>query len=292
MLSFLSLTFMLLKINGYSYFPYREIFVNGIPFYLVDETKNAKYYKSVGSFNISISRIFCIEGKVDQSIRGLEGFVTYKIEVGNKKFVRRMENFFIPENLTEEDIINFFNLIASQYDELIDKELNDKITGKIFKVIHRCKRAFSIPGDFRVLDYGVGTGNSFRIYKKNQYKGSKFALFGCDISEKMILICKKKQIANVILCEYNKLPYKSETFDAVFAVFVVHYFINEEPYKEIFRVLKPRGVFIFNVKAPSEPKTYEQILYQVGFQNVKIYSWFINTPQKAREISIIRAQKQ
>ena len=99
----------------------------------------------------------------------------------------------------------------------------------------------------RVLDLGCGTGIYSKILKN---RGAK--VFGIDISPKMLEIAK----SNVKGVDFRvgtvyKLPYKSNYFDIVVASLVAHYFTRlDKAFKEIRRVLKKNGVFIFSSDNP------------------------------------------
>ena len=43
------------------------------------------------------------------------------------------------------------------------------------------------------------------------------------------------------------MPFEAEVFDIVFAVFVMHFNIDLQALAELYRVLKPSGLFVFNV---------------------------------------------
>lgn len=99
----------------------------------------------------------------------------------------------------------------------------------------------------KVLDLGCGTGRHTIILKK---RGAK--VWGIDISPKMIEIAKSgiKGVDFKVGSVY-KLPYKSGTFDIVVAGLVIGYFENlDKAFKEIRRVLKPNGIFVFSLTNP------------------------------------------
>jgi len=99
----------------------------------------------------------------------------------------------------------------------------------------------------KVLDLGCGTGRHTRILKK---KGAK--VWGIDLSPKMLEIAKSeiKDVDFKIGTVY-KLPYKSSFFDIVVSGLVVGYFNDvDKAFKEIHRVLKKNGIFVFSITNP------------------------------------------
>jgi len=99
----------------------------------------------------------------------------------------------------------------------------------------------------KILDLGCGTGIYTKILKR---RGAHVQ--GIDISPKMIEIAKQNvRGVDFRIGSVYDLPYESGTFDIVLASLVVHYFGNlDRAFKEIRRVLKKNGVFIFSSDNP------------------------------------------
>ena len=92
-----------------------------------------------------------------------------------------------------------------------------------------------------ILD--IGTGNGFvlsEIYRRKP--DLKLSLCGIDNSEEMVSIAQKNlnAKAQILRSDANRLPFNERNFDLVTAKNVTR--INAE---EIYRVLKPGGVFVF-----------------------------------------------
>ncbi len=132
----------------------------------------------------------------------------------------------------------------------------------------------------RVLDLGCGTGIYTKILKR---LGAK--VFGVDISPKMLEIAKSEvKGVEFKLGSVYSLPYKSNYFDIVLASLVVHYFENlDKAFKEINRVLKKNGVFIFSTDNPvisatrrikGKPRWYR--IFSNYFKEGKFYTYWPN----------------
>jgi len=121
----------------------------------------------------------------------------------------------------------------------------------------------------KVLMLGCGTGEEKLILEK--YSPSK--LVGIDISSKSIEIAK----ASYDDCEFYvgnmlELPFQEEEFDFIYSSLAVsHIEDKDKVFKEIYRVLKPNGAFLFSVGHPlrfsSQKIEYEGGKYRaIGFE--------------------------
>ncbi len=99
----------------------------------------------------------------------------------------------------------------------------------------------------KVLDLGCGPGIYAKILNS---RGAK--VYGLDISKNMIKIAKSHaENANFVVGTAYKLPYDSNSFDLVLSTFVVgHLEKLDTAFKEINRVLKLGGTFIFSIYNP------------------------------------------
>jgi ubiquinone/menaquinone biosynthesis C-methylase UbiE len=112
-----------------------------------------------------------------------------------------------------------------------------------------------------VLDLGCGNGKDMIVY---ELLGTK-EVYGVDSSKIMIADGKKKVAhpENLFVAEIEKLPFKNNFFDLIVGRFSLHYLDNfDAGYKEIARVLKPKGVLILVVDHP---------LMSLMMQKKKIY---------------------
>lgn len=91
-----------------------------------------------------------------------------------------------------------------------------------------------------ILDLGCGNCRNLLPFKN-------LDCYGIDFSKEMLkqarIFTKKHNFkVKLKLSNIQKLPYKSNFFDYILAIAVLHHLRNPEPaIKEIYRVLKPRG---------------------------------------------------
>ena len=124
----------------------------------------------------------------------------------------------------------------------------------------------------KVLLLGCGTGDESLLLK--DFGASE--IVGVDISKKSIGIAKKTY-SN---CEFyvedmHNLSFNDNTFDFVYSSLAVHYSNNpEKVYREVYRVLKKGGYFLFSVGHPlrwaSEKVNINNEEFKLlGYQNSK-----------------------
>ena len=131
----------------------------------------------------------------------------------------------------------------------------------------------------KVLDLGCGTGRlSIQISKKVK------EVVGVDFSKEMLNIAKEKskQISNIYykyLAITKKLPFKDKSFDKILSILVVNHIKRlDKLLKEIYRLLKPRGIFVFDTDAGknttyrllAKSNKFEDYIYQRIIEGKKV----------------------
>lgn len=137
-----------------------------------------------------------------------------------------------------------YDKYASFYDEKLD--FLDGFEGEeIWKMIGKAEGK-------RVLDAGCGTGRLIKIlFEKGAF------VTGLDIAPEMLKIAGKKfKKAEFVEGNVEKMPFEDDSFDMVTAGFViVHLKDLRKFFDEVYRILKPGGVFILtNVNQRKAPK--------------------------------------
>jgi ubiquinone/menaquinone biosynthesis C-methylase UbiE len=149
-------------------------------------------------------------------------------------------------NPDEKEAIKKYTIVGEQYHKWRTK-INPK--GWIYNEFLEMPSTFELMGNIKgknILDIGCGTG----IYAKKMTKmGAKVK--GFDISPKMLEIAKeenpKLELKQSSL--YN-IPF-NEKFDIAIAPLVIHYLKNlDKVFKEVNRILKSQGYFIFSISNP------------------------------------------
>lgn len=117
----------------------------------------------------------------------------------------------------------------------------------------------------KILDLACGTGYNSAYFKKH-YKGASYCLV--DISKGMLEQAKRKELGDASYIQQDMLGFlksqKSESFDKVICCWAIKYQPPQKIIKEVYRVLKPGGVFgvIVNTKKtlPEIRSIYQRLL--------------------------------
>lgn len=142
----------------------------------------------------------------------------------------------------EKETIEMYHNLAEEYHELRTKK-------SFYNEFVEMPNMIKILGDIKnkkILDWGCGSG----IYIKKLKKKCK-EIKGFDISPEMVNIAKKlNPEIEIKVGSGIKIPFR-EKFDIVFASLSIHYLKDLNPvFKEIKRVLKKGGIFIFSTGNP------------------------------------------
>ncbi|MBW3014177.1 class I SAM-dependent methyltransferase, partial [Candidatus Woesearchaeota archaeon] len=99
----------------------------------------------------------------------------------------------------------------------------------------------------KIIDIGCGSGLYTKILRK---RGAKMC--GMDISKTLLEIAKKENPGvDFQLASIHKIPFKKNTFDIAISALMLDYVKDwDSAFKEVRRVLKPNGIYIFSLGNP------------------------------------------
>lgn len=147
-----------------------------------------------------------------------------------------MQNRILYEKLK---IARTFNRAAETYENasILEKEMGARL-------LDRLEFIKLMPA--HILDLGGGTG-FFSKQLTNRFPAS--ALYNVDLSEG--LLNKADCLQHSICADLDYLPLQTNSIDFVFSNSVIHWFENVNTlFKEVHRVLKPGGLFLFSTLGP------------------------------------------
>ncbi|MBQ0736419.1 bifunctional demethylmenaquinone methyltransferase/2-methoxy-6-polyprenyl-1,4-benzoquinol methylase UbiE [Aquimarina celericrescens] len=144
----------------------------------------------------------------------------------------------------KEQVAEMFDTISGNYDGLnrvISFGIDVKWRKKVVKLVGKINPE-------KILDVATGTGD----LAINLSKTGASEIIGLDISTGMLEVGKNKikdkkldTIIDMVKGDSENLPYQENYFDAITVAFGVRNFENlEKGLSEIYRVLKPGGIFV------------------------------------------------
>ncbi len=152
-----------------------------------------------------------------------------------------------------------FNWLTPLYDPLLKWVMREET----FK--RRLVQQANIQPNMDVLDLGCGTG-TLTIMLKRAYPEANIT--GVDGDPAVLNLARDKSRGLDIRWDEGlafSLPYPDTVFDKVITSLVIHHLATNEKrrtFKEIFRVLKPRGeLYILDFGAPHSPVTRFMAMY-------------------------------
>ena len=146
----------------------------------------------------------------------------------------------------EKEVSKNYDILAESYHEMRTKKYPQ---GWFYNEMLEMPATLELLGNVKgkkILDFGCGTGIYAKILTKKRAK-----VKGFDISREMIKIAKQENPnLDLRVSSGNKIPF-DEKFDIVLASLVVHYIKDwNRMFKQIKRVLKKNGIFVFSTGNP------------------------------------------
>lgn len=188
--------------------------------------------------------------------------------IGENVYYRFLNFLYIPqppESLTPEQIIEICDLRLDHFDELVNIQLNREVVALIANKSKCDFLNFDVP--IKALDFGCGSGLSSQLLL--DYLPS-LEITGVDISEKAAQMCHQKGLTAIHTFPDKPLPFSEESFDVIFAIFVMHFQIDISTLVELCRILRKSGIYIFNVYMRDVDGIIQQLL-EAGFSSIHIW---------------------
>ena len=124
------------------------------------------------------------------------------------------------------------------YARVVYNQKSIPLTSYPKKLVKHLIRKFHLKDGSSLLELGPARGDFLVEFLKENFKIS-----AVDISDYVKELCPNIDFKNANL-ESEKIPFDDNSFDIVYTKsFVEHFYHPEKIFKEIFRVLKPGGVF-------------------------------------------------
>jgi len=187
-----------------------------------------------------------------------------KEETGLKDLEKAREMIKIRQNRTKR----FFKTVAPRWDRLKKEVLG------LFDLNAMIKNKISFCGN--ISDLGCGTGELIEILSKE----ALHKLIGIDSSPEMLeqarLRLSGTDKAELRLGELEHLPMKNQEIDTAIMNMVLHHISQPElPIAEVYRVLKPEGLFILSDFEKHDQEKIKEIIggSWLGFEKGKIRTW-------------------
>jgi len=192
--------------------------------------------------------------------------------IDGKMYFRFMNFIYLPqppESLTAERVKKICDVRLEFFDQLVNYQLNSSVVDVITGCV-AAKHA-NPPSSLKALDFGCGSGLSSQLLLD---RIPNLDLTGVDISEKAIARFqqeqKNKNIKAALTRVGERLPFETGAFDLVFAIFVMHFNIDMLTLGELRRVLRPPGLFVFNVYQRDTDGLAAQ-LEEAGFCSIDVW---------------------
>src|SRR5579863_10292963 len=111
------------------------------------------------------------------------------VKIGDDVYYRFMDYMYLPqptESLSVERVIQICDLRLEYFDDLVNRQLNDKVVANLVKCV---VPGFANVSTVKALDFGCGSGLSTHLLKKYM---PCLDITGADISERAILESRKQ----------------------------------------------------------------------------------------------------
>jgi SAM-dependent methyltransferase len=158
-----------------------------------------------------------------------------------------------------------FDQFDSTYKAEMDKSISFAgqshdffMRAKVECIVDLASRYYDHPGTLSILDFGCGVGLTSSMLVPYFAR-----VTGVDVSEKLVARARQAvPAANFSGYDGTRIPADEATFDIVVAVNVFHHIVPEQRdalIADIYRVLKPGGMFVILEHNPWNPLTLKAV---------------------------------
>ena len=126
----------------------------------------------------------------------------------------------------------------------------------------------------KILDAGCGSGMNIKFLLSKAH-----LVYGIDLSNDAIFLCKKRQLKNVKKGSILNLPFQNNFFDALICIDVLGSMSSnrniEKAIEEFYRVLKPNGLLLIHAAALPWLRSPHDVVtnFRVRFLKRKLLSY-------------------
>jgi SAM-dependent methyltransferase len=159
-----------------------------------------------------------------------------------------------------------FDQVADEYYALHARNIRYSGESPEFFAEYKVKDVAAVMADaaqkpLQILDFGAGVGNSLPYWRRYFPKS---AIVGADVSSRSLALAVQRfpGLAAPVVFDGERLPFGDASFDAAFAANVFHHIDPSEHDKhlrDLFRVLRPGGIFFLFEHNPSNPLTVHAV---------------------------------
>lgn len=223
------------------------------------------------------------------------------IKIDNKQYYRYMDKLYIPEipsALKLQDVISLSEIRIKKGNELINYPYTKDTILRLLSFI--CNTPNS-----NLLDFGSGNGILSAVIREHKINISSLTgVDACEYATVQTLYSYEKNLLKIdandnfnialqasIFDNEKNLSIESNSIDNIISSFVMHFKIYDSQLSELYRVLKPQGIFIYNDyvydKYPAHAKKLIKKLISLNFilleeRNEFIFDMVSNTLKPQR----------
>jgi len=148
---------------------------------------------------------------------------------------------------TEYDYIDIIGTTHETYNNQTEKKLKNYYHKQEVGTVSNLLKKMKLNNYESVLDLGTSIGTWYTDYRNFGFK----KIIGIDISKERAEIAKKRGYDEIHVCNASNQPFENESINCVISNDVLVHVLQDTDklkiFKEVKRVLKENGIFIFNI---------------------------------------------